>query len=83
MKKYRELTKDERNALPRELKACWWICGWNTFANIKTLDDWVNTFWAILLSDEDAYEQKTEAECKRELKAKVEKLLEFAKWIEH
>lgn len=40
----RNLKSEEIKNLPTELKACFLIREWNLQANIKTVEDWINTF---------------------------------------
>jgi len=73
------LTKEEKNALPLELKACFYIQGWNVSANINSVDDWAMKFWAMW-DHGDEHFPKSSHVCRSEMKARVQSLIEFVEW---
>jgi hypothetical protein len=71
--RWREFKVNKKN-LSLELKVCFFIVGWNKEANIKTVDDWINCFYMLYMSeDQDQYLTDKE----QELLARKKMLQEF------
>ena len=78
---FRLLTPEELDALPLELKACFYLQGWNRSAKINTIDDWTSSFWAMW-DHGDEHFPKSSHVCRSEMKAKVKGLINFVLWCE-
>jgi hypothetical protein len=69
---YRELTKEEYNNLPLELKICFYLTPWNIHANINSVDDWARAFG-------DWYYAGYETDAINKIKKEYQLLYEFIK----
>lgn len=63
----RDLTSEEYKNLTLELKCCFFIKAWNISAEINTVEDWVNIFYAIYEPD-GSYENELSEEMLTHLK---------------
>lgn len=43
-RKYRELTVEEVEALPFDMRLCFYVQPWNVSAEFKSVDDWLSSF---------------------------------------
>jgi hypothetical protein len=81
--KLRPLSTRERGELPLELRCCFYLCKWNKSAEIKTVDNWVETFWTLFLPDGSLVGtgEILEIYGKKKARKEVDKLIGFASLI--
>ena len=76
---YRELTEDEKNDLPMEVKICFQLHPWNISANIHSLEDWLEKMWfGWTPSDsEDMSLEESQEAARKEMRRMYDLALDF------
>lgn len=85
MNEGRNLTSEEIENLSLELKICFFLLGWNTRAEINSVEDWIDNFWSLWPSqyeDELLFSsEKWEEEARSRMKTEFEKIYSFILYV--